>query len=366
MMNTLELLESRQMLSGTNPAATGWPAATFPSRDFRAMIYVNQNGYALLAHQVVTSAPGLHGYQLYFDDEGPLRISTFGIAPPALALYNKPGLPAQIDAGGHLKVTVPGDKSMLYVGAKARPGSAGSTYSLRIMGPKANYIETIPVSRTLNAGSGGSDISGSCDSDFYRINLPRSGNWIFKVIPDAGLPGKRLDATMNVFDARGNPVGGSFTSVVNSGGPGVTEHWTGIGLAAGAAYYLRVDGLGDSIGGYGVSAELAQLPDVSIVASRPRVVSGGAGTRQFTVSRSDNSRLPLTIQYAVSGMAAGGKDYQKLTGFVTIPGNRLSANISIKLLGRSATGGTKIIVLTLRPIAWYNLYLHAEASMIVA
>ena len=347
----LESLEGRRLLSGSV-----WPAAPFSSSDVRATIYVNQFGNAVLNR--AASAGVFDGYNLYYDDAGPLSIHTSGAATD-LAFYYRPGRPTSVAAGGSTaqlgNLPVPEDKRMQYIGV--RPRASGS-YQLAIDGPGATYIEQIPMSKVFNAGSAGSDISGEGDYDFYRFTLPRSGNWDVKVIPDR--KSNPLDATMNVYDARGKPVGGSYTQTIDKGGPGVTEHWLGIGLSAGATYLLRVDGAGASLGGYGVSVSLALGPDVGISATD--ALAGHAyGTGRFKVARTDNSTKPLTLRYTISGTARSGVDYRPLSGSVTIPGNQLSASIVVSpLLG---AGGGRTVVLTLLAAEGFSLYPSSRATV---
>lgn len=346
----LEPLENRGLLSGV-----GWPTAPFASTDVRATIYVNQNGNAVLNRSASVGLFG--GYNLYYDDSGSLSIHTNGAAAD-LAFYSKSGRPTSVDTDGSaglINVQVPEDKRMQYIGV--RPRASGS-YQLKIDGPRATFIQKIPISKVLNAGASGSDISGDGDYDFYRFTIPRSGNWEVKVIPDPKQ--YPLDATMNVFNVRGRPVGGSYTRTINKGGPGVTEHWLGIGLSAGATYLLRVDGAGASLGGYGVSVSLALGPDVSISAT-DAIAGHKYGDGQFKVVRTDNSRKPLTVRYKITGTAIPGVDYTPLSGLVTIARNQLWASILINpLLG---AGDDKTVVLTLLPADGFSLYPDATATV---
>ncbi|MGA2500708.1 MAG: hypothetical protein ABSH20_23465 [Tepidisphaeraceae bacterium] len=356
----LESLESRRLLS-----SVGWPSAPFSNASTRATIYVNQFGKAVLNRPA--SAGAFDGYNLYYDDSGLLSIHTTGAATD-LAFYYTSGRPTSVAVGGGTaqitNVVVPPDKRMQYIGIVPR---ASGSYQLQVDGPPENFIETIPVSKVLNAGSGGSDISGVGDFDIYRFTLPRSGNWMFRVIPDRKhaeptLSSPPLDATMNIFDVRGNPVGGSFTQTIDRGGPGVAEYWLGIGLSAGATYLMRVDGAGSSVGGYGVSASLALGPDVGITAVVPKA-GQPKGSGRFTVVRTDNSSKPLTVRYTISGTARPGVDYKMLSGSVTIPGNQLWASVDVSRLLGAVAG--KTVVLTLLPAWGFNLYPRSKATVTI-
>lgn len=348
----LEPLEDRQLLS-----SLGWPSAPFANTDVRATIYVNQFGNAVLNRPA--SAGVFDGFNLYYDDAGPLSIHTTGTATD-LSFYYRAGQPTSIAAGassGQIDSQAPEDKRMQYVGV--RPQASGS-YQLQVDGPGATFIEKIPMSKVFNAGSAGSDISGMGDYDFYRFTLPRSGNWDVKVIPDRTQD--PLDATMNVYDVNGRPVGGSYTQTIDKGGSGVTERWLGIGLSAGATYLLRVDGAGASLGGYGVSVSLALGPDVSIAATD--AIAGHAdGTGRFKVVRTDNSSKPLTLRYTISGTARPGGDYRPLSGWVTIPANQLWTSIVVSpLLG---AGGGRTVVLKLLAAQGFSLFPQGKAMVTI-
>src|SRR5204862_6995116 len=122
------------------------------------------------------------GYKLFFDDPGALRLSTTGMVGTDVAFYGRAGQPSAVGRssgqGAVLDATVSADKSSLYVGVQGQTGISGGRYSLHVDGPASNYIETMRISTRLNAGSSGSDISGSNDSDFYKFEVPRSGNWV--------------------------------------------------------------------------------------------------------------------------------------------------------------------------------------------
>jgi hypothetical protein len=348
----IESLENRLLLSSGS-----WPAAPFAGNDLRATIYVNQNGDALVKRQ---SPVGLfNGYNLFYDDPGPLSMHTSGAATE-LAFYSRSGRPTSVDASGgtgQLDGHVPEEKRMQYVGV--RPGGSGK-YRLRIDGPRATFIEKIAISKVRNAGASGSDISGEGDFDFYQFTLPRSGNWVVKAIPDPErIP---LNATLNVYNAHGKAVGGRYTRTINKGGPGLTEQWTGVGLSAGASLFARVDGAGTALGGYGISVSLALGPDVSIAAVDP-YAGRLDGLGRFKVIRTDNSNKPLTLHYRISGTARPGLDYQSLSQFVIIPQNRLWASIVVNPLAAAERGTT--VVLTLLPAEGFSLYPLSRARVTI-
>ncbi|MGE5610461.1 MAG: hypothetical protein ACM359_14520, partial [Bacillota bacterium] len=368
-----EPLESRTLLS-TTPASLlfSWPASPFQKDNYRGTIYTNQNGDAFLDNQFLGRARPFGGYEIYYDDPGTISFRTTGRMHTQIAYYNQSGPPARVRDGGvagahhALTAKIPADKRMLYLGVLAYNRGTIGTYGLKVDGPIPE-IENIPVPRTVDAGSSGSDISGSNDADFYQFTVPHAANWIVKVIPDriSGYSTPPLDATLNVYDSQGNPVGGTFTQPINEGGSGVTERWTGIGLRAGATYYFRVDGSGDSVGGYGVSVEIADLPTVT-VASKSNSPKPASTSSQFVVTRSESSSTPLKIDYTVSTTDSTGKPSQPRPGSIVIPANRTSATITVKPPLDNSTNATETVILTLSPSPLYNVGSQHKAASVIA
>ncbi|GAG15058.1 unnamed protein product, partial [marine sediment metagenome] len=81
----------------------------------------------------------------------------------------------------------------------------------------------------------------------YSFTTTLTGDWTVTVYPGAS-----FDPTFNVYDSLGDPVGGSFTSPIDSVGSGGNETWTGVGLTAGATYYIRVDGESSHTGDFDI------------------------------------------------------------------------------------------------------------------
>lgn len=354
----LEALESRVMFS--TQLWHGWPLAPFDSR-LTTPVYTNQFGVAELTQQPLTATRQFTQYSLSFDDPGKVRIGASGSCATDLGFYYKTGRPsiraAPANGTTHIQFVFPADKRSTYITARSSVAGATGTYTLHVAGPAPHSIEAIRVSSVTNAGSTGSDISGTNDNDFYSFRVPRPGNWICQVIPDRAKSAKqpRLDATMMIYDQSGKPVGGTFTKPIDAHGIGKTEAWTGIGLAAGSQYFVRIDGYSDSIGGYGVAVFIADLPTVSLRVADGTATSGKKDTAQFLVSRSDTGKTPLTVHYTLSGTAVAGVDYQSLSGSVVIPANQLSASVIVKPLTTASSIRTRRLTLALSPDRHYNL-----------
>ena len=92
---------------------------------------------------------------------------------------------------------------------------------------------------------------------------------------------------------------------------------------------------------------------VSIVATSPNAdTSGDAGV--FTVTRTGDTTLPLTVPYTVGGTAVSGMDYQTLSGSVTIPAGASSATIVIAP-NSSLSAATTTVTLTLTSNSAYAI-----------
>ena len=346
-----------------NPLNPDWRAAPF-RHGYRSTIYVNQNGDATLPAEPLSS---FNGYDLFFDDGGTVTFSTTGNVSTDMGYYEQVGQPIVVNdtggTGGTTSITgnVTANKDLDYVAVRPHdPGTSG-TYTLQVNGPAEGVPYPLDISSSSASGSSGSDISGTFDYDFYRFKIPRNGNYLMQTTPS----GKLLDVSMNVYDDAGRPIGGTFTSPIDNGGPGVTESFTALGLRAGQVYWIRVDGVNDQTGGYSVSVQIApNIPDVAVSTTRPSARAGRRGSLgQFTVTRSYASPRAMTVPYNVAGTAVSGSDYAPLSGFVTIPANATSATINITPLDYPTTDRT--VILTLAANAAYNLNSHDSGVVTV-
>jgi len=275
---------------------TDWPTAPFSGASIEGTIYLNQNGDAVLTGKAISPGGDFDGYEIGFDDPGGFDVRATGAVQTQAGFYDGPGLPARVENGNAgFSVQAPEDRRSLYLGVRAKTRGSTGSYGLTIDGPKP-MSEVMQISAKNNAGSSGSDISGTWDYDFYSFKPSRSGKWLVKAIPDAAKKkgGSRLDAVLNVYDSAGKSRSGGFTKPVNAGGPGVTERWTG-SLKAGATYYARVDGYGDSLGGYGVSVELTELAAAKVKA------------KSVAAAREDDAALTGPAVMPANGTSLFGK-----------------------------------------------------------
>ncbi len=134
----------------------------------------------------------------------------------------------------------------------------------------------------------------SIDDDPYGIGKtyevhPGSNDWTFTSINHWG-ESSQGEWTLEVYDEKGNEIEGEWLS-----------------------WQLNL---------YGTP------PTVNIAATQPNASEDGT-PGQFTVTRTGNTKNPLTVNYAIDGSATNGEDYQPLTGTVTIDAGQNSAPINI-------------------------------------
>lgn len=349
-----------------------WPAAPFRKGTFQATLYPNHLGQVVLPGQLLSPAYDIDGFYFAFDDPGPLTIETTGNVPTHLALYHAAGRPVATDEGsgphGNARIVseVPPGKLSLHVAVRAADGVSTGKYGLKMQGPPAEFIERLAVSSVNHAAASGSDISGLTDCDFYSFTTTHPGNWAVSVIPDkARAPRTPLDATLLVFDSAGRPVGGSFTAPVDSGRSGEAETWIGAGLPAGVTFFVRVGGVAGSMGGYGISAQLVDLPVVAITAADSRAVEASRDTARFTISRSDGlgSTFALTVAWTIGGSALNGRDYAAIPSSIVIPPGHKSVDIVIRALKDDLDEPPESVIITLRESRTYKLDRSSSASI---
>lgn len=329
-------------------------------------IHENQNGYAEVTG-ALTKRRDLGAFSLSADDGGSLELMTSGDVATDVAYYDQPELQAAgqpTHMGGPRKgaptvldgLSISWDKPSNYLVVRAHSPAGTGTYKLEVLAPPANFAANVKLTAADPSNSVYHGISGTNDCDFYRIKVPLAGDWEIKAAANAG-----FDPTMNIYDAKGNPVGGTYTNAIDNTGIGGTESWTGTNVAANTVYYVRVDGAGDSIGNYHLFVQLV-LPTVRITtnvsSSRAAVKHGG-----FTLSRAGDLRLPLIVHYHVTGSAVPGRDYAVLSGLATIPAGQSSATISIDSRSDPKANADKTVVLSLSPSKSYTLNQASSAIL---
>jgi hypothetical protein len=104
---------------------------------------------------------------------------------------------------------------------------------------------------------------------------------------------------------------------------------------------------------------------VTIAATDRTATEAGSTTGTFTVSRTGSTAAPLTVFYAVSGMATAGSDYVALPGRVTIPVGTVSAAIVVTPINDTLMEGSEGVVLTLNAHATYTVGWPSTATVTI-
>jgi subtilisin family serine protease/subtilase family serine protease len=104
---------------------------------------------------------------------------------------------------------------------------------------------------------------------------------------------------------------------------------------------------------------------VTVTASTPRATEAGTTAGAFTVARTGNTSVPLSVHYTVGGTAVAGTDYLALPGAVTIPGGSSTATIVVTPIDDGAFENDESVTLTLGADAAYGLGSPATSTITV-
>ena len=94
---------------------------------------------------------------------------------------------------------------------------------------------------------------------------------------------------------------------------------------------------------------------VTVTASTPQATEAGPVAGVFTVTRSGDTSVPLTVQYTVAGTALAGADYVSLPGTVTIEAGSSTATVSVNPIDDIVYESNESVILTLVANAAYTL-----------
>ena len=114
------------------------------------------------------------------------------------------------------------------------------------------------------------------------------------------------------------------------------------------------------------SSSPSNLPAVSIVASTATAKEAGPTSGAFTVSRTGDTSLPLTVRYTVGGTATPGVDYTALPGDVTIAAGDVAAVIPVVPLDDLIVEPNESLIVALTPDSTYVLGAGGAAVTIVS
>jgi subtilase family serine protease len=107
------------------------------------------------------------------------------------------------------------------------------------------------------------------------------------------------------------------------------------------------------------------LPTVSVVASAPTAYEAGSAPGSFTITRSVVSSEPMTVQFALSGTALNGTDYQATGAFATIPAGAASVVVPIVPVDDTLVESNETIQLRLRSGGPYIVYAPSTATVTI-
>ncbi len=146
--------------------------------------------------------------------------------------------------------------------------------------------------------------------------------------------------------------GGAFALANNSKDAAIL-----LDVSAGA-YTAQVNGMGDTSG-----VALVEVYDitptgpvvVSVAASRSTASEAGGQPGEFTISRTGDLSLPITVSYGVSGSATNGMDFPELSGTAVIPAGASSVTVVVQPYSDTTPETTETVILTLVSGPGYTL-----------
>jgi hypothetical protein len=94
---------------------------------------------------------------------------------------------------------------------------------------------------------------------------------------------------------------------------------------------------------------------VSVTASTPTANEQGPVNGVFTITRTGDNSVPLTVNYTVAGTATPGADYNALPGSVTFLAGATSTNITVGVIDDNAVELTETVILNITGSANYGV-----------
>ncbi|MBW8865161.1 MAG: hypothetical protein JF609_09625 [Verrucomicrobia bacterium] len=115
-----------------------------------------------------------------------------------------------------------------------------------------------------------------------------------------------------------------------------------------------------------VSNAVVTLPTISVTASDASASRVGPDSGTFTVARTGSTASALTINYALSGTAINGTDYNTLATSVTIPSGAASAVITVTPKASTSYIGSETAQLALSANSAYTIGATGSGSVTIA
>jgi thermitase len=94
---------------------------------------------------------------------------------------------------------------------------------------------------------------------------------------------------------------------------------------------------------------------VTVTASTAQATEAGPTNGVFTITRTGDTSVPLTVHYTVAGSALAGTDYTSLPGTVTIGTGSSTATVAVRPIDDSAVESDESVILALSANAAYSL-----------
>jgi C1A family cysteine protease len=94
---------------------------------------------------------------------------------------------------------------------------------------------------------------------------------------------------------------------------------------------------------------------ITVTANDPTATEAGPTTGQFTITRTGATTSALTVNYAVSGSATSGSDYNSIGTSVTIPSGSASKTITVTPINDTAVENDETVVVTLSSNTAYTV-----------
>ncbi|MBI4664010.1 MAG: hypothetical protein HY735_34875 [Verrucomicrobia bacterium] len=107
-------------------------------------------------------------------------------------------------------------------------------------------------------------------------------------------------------------------------------------------------------------------PTVTVTATDANAAEAGTEPGEFAVTRTGDTAAALTVNYALSGTASNGTDYQQLGTSVTIPAGAASATIRVTPIDDTAVEESETVILTLSADAAYTVGSPNSATVTIA
>lgn len=107
------------------------------------------------------------------------------------------------------------------------------------------------------------------------------------------------------------------------------------------------------------------LPVVTIQAANPTAQESPASEGAFVINRSGAENTELSVDFAVSGTAANGLDYDLIASTIIIPQNAASVWIPIKPISDSLIEGNETVELALLPKSTYTIGPSSAATVLI-